>query len=58
MAKGDVSKKVISKWNKTQIDPNGRRIDKSAQVVYLQEIGKNKKGRTVYSSMTKHERIS
>lgn len=58
MAKGDVTKKVISKWSKTLLDPNGKRIEKAAQVVYRQELGKNKKGKTVYSSQTKHERIS
>lgn len=58
MAKGDVTKKLISKWEKTMIHPNGSRVERAAQFVYKQELGKNKKGETIYSSMTKHERIS
>lgn len=54
MAKGDVTKKVISKWAK-QPHNESRPLQ---QVVYKTELGKNKKGKTVYSSQTRHERIS
>lgn len=71
MAKGDVTKKVISKSTKDrqptsyQLDHNKNMIRTRSghptafkQVVELTEMGKNKKGKTVYSSQTYHERIS
>lgn len=53
MANRDLKKKVISKWAKAS--PDGSKLQ---QVVYTQVEGKNKKGKEVRSSMTKHERIS
>ena len=71
MAKGDVTKKVISKSGKDrratsyQLDQNKNMTRTRSgnatafkQVVYLQEVGKNKNGKAIYSSITKHERIS
>jgi hypothetical protein len=46
MPKGDVKKQVISKGKTLQ------------QAVYKTEVGKNKKGKVIYRSLTKHERIS
>jgi hypothetical protein len=46
MTKGDVKKQLISKGKTLQ------------QVVYKTEVGKNKKGKIIYRSQTKHERIS
>jgi hypothetical protein len=71
MAKGDVTKKVISKSTKDR-RPTSYQLDHSKnmirtrsgyaiafkQVVELTEMGKNKKGKTIYLSETKHERIS
>lgn len=58
MAKTEVKRNVISKWAKGYKDRDGVIIPKLAQVVYKQEIGKNRKGKTIYDSITKHERIS
>lgn len=46
MAKGDVKKQIISKGKTLQ------------QSVYKTEVGKNKKGKVIFRSETKHERIS
>lgn len=55
MAKGDVKKKVISKWAKGAPSGTGEKLQ---QVVYKTEVGKNKKGKAIVRSQTKHERIS
>lgn len=70
MAKGDVTKKVISKSGKDrratsyQLDQNKNMVRTRSgsptafkQVVELTEVGKNKKGKVIYRSKTKHERI-
>jgi hypothetical protein len=54
MAKGDVKKQVISKWSK----PSGTGAHGLSEVVHKTEVGKNKKGKVIYRSQTKHERIS
>lgn len=63
-----MSTKVISKSNKNRrpasyIKVNGERIVRKEgasgawkQIVELEEVGKNKKGKTIYSSKTKHIR--
>lgn len=56
MSKAETTKKVISKWNKGYKDRDGLIIPKLSQVVHLTESGKNKKGKTIFSSKTKHER--
>lgn len=43
-------KTVISKWGKP--GPNGEKLQ---QVVIKTPAGKNKKGKQIYSSKTKHE---
>lgn len=54
MATGYVSKQVISKWAKgTEAVSKGT----LQQVVYKTEAGKNKKGKVIPRSQTKHERI-
>lgn len=71
MAKGDVTKKVISKSGKDrratsyQLDQHKNMIRTRSgnatafkQVVELTEVGKNKKGKVIYHSKTKHERSS
>lgn len=55
MANRDVKKKVISKWVKS---PSYAPDAKLQQVVYTQVEGKNRKGKEVRSSITRHERIS
>ena len=55
MAKGDVKKQVISKWAKGTQDVAKGTLQ---QVVYKTEVGKNRKGKTILRSQTKHERIS
>jgi len=57
MSKGETTKKVISKWNRTQIVNDRGERDRLQQVVYKTEIGKNKKGKTIFSSKTRHERV-
>lgn len=49
----DTVKTVISKSKKVD-KATGRQMQ---QVVYLTEAGKNKKGKTIYESRTKHETI-
>lgn len=54
MHKGDVKKHVISKWTKgTETVSKGT----LQQAVYKTEVGKNKKGKVILRSQTKHERI-
>lgn len=48
----DVKKVTISKWAKAGV--NGESLK---MVVIKTPIGKNKKGKVVYSSQTKHERV-
>lgn len=68
MARGDITKKIISKSGKNrrttsyQLDQNKNMIRTRSgnatafkQVVYLQELGKNTKGKVIYRSITKHE---
>lgn len=57
MATGDVTKKVISKRAKGYKRSDSVVVYGLAQVVHKTEIGKNKKGKTVYLSRTQHERI-
>jgi len=44
-----MTKKIISKKRKLK---NGAKLQ---QVVYLNELGKNHKGKIIYTSQTKHE---
>lgn len=67
MATGDVTKKLISKSRKDR-RPTSYQHDQQKnmirtrsgsatsfkQIVELTELGKNKKGKTIYSSRTKH----
>lgn len=54
MAKGDVTKKVISKWERAPVNAPHTKLQ---QVVYKTEVGKNKKGKVIFRTQTKHERI-
>lgn len=47
-------KQVISKWRKPPPIGNVRPLQ---EVVYKRPIGKNKKGKVIYKSFTKHEAI-
>ena len=44
-------RKVISKWERRY-----QGMTRLEQVVYKKALGKNKKGKTIYSSTTRHER--
>lgn len=52
MSKQETTKRVISKWKIKNY--YGGRLQ---QVVYLHPIGKNKKGKQIFKSITKHEPI-
>lgn len=58
MANRDLKKKVISKWNRGCKGLNGSITNNLAQVVYTEVVGRNKKGKEVRISRTRHERIS